>query len=139
MKFLSDGEDMANKKHYLFVAIALMAMLAMSAACSQATSSENPLEGVLANGKPTLAGFVGDECGCKNMRPTLEALATEYDGRCNIVIIDVMAHKDLASRYEIMLTPTLVFFDSSGQGITRHIGYWSKEELVNQLEEIGIT
>ncbi len=119
------------------MAILLMAIVAM-AACSETTISDNPLDEALASGMPTLAGFVGDECGCKDMRPTLEELASEFDGRCNIVIVSAIDHKDLARQYEIILTPTQVFFDSSGQETTRHIGYWSKEEIVDQLEELGV-
>ena len=137
-KSLLNGEDMANRKKYLILAFALMAMLVAPAACSQATSPENPLDAALANGKPTLAVFVGQECACKDMKPILEELATEYDGRCNIVIIDVRDHKDLARRYEIMLTPTQAFFDSSGREITKHIGYWPKEEVMDQLRDIGV-
>jgi thioredoxin 1 len=129
---------MANRKKYLILAIALIAMLVVSAACSQTISSENPLDAALANGKPTLAGFVGQECACKDIKPILEELATEYDGRCNIVIIDVGDHKDLARQYEIMLTPTQVFFDSRGQEMTTHIGYWPKWVIVEQLHEIGV-
>jgi len=129
---------MANKKYYLFLAIALTAMLMVSLACSEAASPENPLDEALANGRPTLAGFVGDECDCKDMRPILEQLAIEYDGRYNIVIIDVMGHKDIARQYEIMLTPTLVFFDSGGQETVTHIGAWPKWVIVEQLNEMGV-
>jgi thioredoxin 1 len=129
---------MADRKQYLILAVALVAMLVVPVACSPTTSSENPLDEALANGKPTLAGFVGQECACNDMKPILKELATEYDGRCNIVIIDVRNHKDLARQYEIMLTPTQVLFGSSGQEITTHIGYWPKEEVVDQLEEIGV-
>jgi thioredoxin 1 len=129
---------MVNKKKCLILVFALMAVAVMSAACSEATSSENPLDEALASGRPTLAGFVGDECDCKDMRPILEELATEYADRCNIVIIDVMDHKDLAGQYGIMLTPTQVFFDSGGQEMTTHIGYWPKWVIVEQLNEMGV-
>jgi thioredoxin 1 len=129
---------MVNKKKCLILVFALMAVAVMSAACSEATSSENPLDEALASGRPTLAGFVGDECDCKDMRPILEELATEYADRCNIVIIDVMDHKDLAGQYGIMLTPTQVFFDSWGQEMTTHIGYWPKWVIVEQLNEMGV-
>lgn len=129
---------MANKKKYLPLVIIFVAMLVMPTACSESARLENPLDEALANGRPTLAGFVGQECACKDMTPLLEDLAAEYDGGCNVVIIDVRNHKDLARQYEIMLTPTQVFLDSSGQETTRHVGYWPKEKIVDQLEEIGV-
>lgn len=130
---------MARKKDcYLILAFALIVMLVGPAACSQTTTSESPLIEALANGKPTLAGFVGEECGCKDMKPILIALATEYDGRCNIVIIDVAEHKDVASQYGIMLTPTEVFLDSTGSEVERFIGSCSQQEIIDQLAEIGV-
>jgi thioredoxin 1 len=130
---------MAKKKnYYLILAFALIVMLVGPAACSQTTTSESPLGEALANGNPTLAGFVGEECGCKDMKPILKELATEYDGRCNIVVIDVAEHKDVASQYGIMLTPTEVFLDSTGSEVERFIGSCSQQEVVDQLREIGV-
>jgi len=120
------------------LAFVMLAMLGVPGACSQSTATESPLDEALTNGEPTLAGFAGEECGCKDMRPTLEELADEYDGRCNIVIVEVMSHKDLARQYQITLTPAQVFLDSSGQEITRHVGYWSKEDVIDQLAKIGV-
>ena len=130
---------MAKRKNcYLILALAVIVMLVGPAACSQTTSSESPLIEALANGKPTLAGFVGQDCGCRDMRPILKELAMEYAGRCNIVIIDVAEHKDVASQYGIMLTPTEVFLDSTGSEVERFIGSCSQQEIVDQLTEIGV-
>jgi len=129
---------MANKKTCLILLFAAVAMVLASAACSQTVSPENPLAEALATGKPTVAGFVGDECGCKDMKPNLEELAAEYEGRCNILIINAMDNKDAARQYEITLTPTLVLFDSGGHEVTRHVGYWPREDIVAQLEVIGV-
>lgn len=133
---------MASKKKYLILAIALMAILVASLACSPSGGSApvetSPLDDALASGRPTLVGFVGDECACSDMRPILEELATEYDGRCNILMLEAMNHKDIASQYQIILTPTLVFFDSGGQETLKHVGAWPKWAVVMQFEEMGI-
>jgi hypothetical protein len=31
-----------------------------------------------------------------------------------------------------------IIFDASGEEITRHVGYWPKEELVAKLQETGV-
>ena len=130
---------MTKWKKYLVLAFAVLATLSLPVACSQSTARESPLDEALTNGVPTLVGFVGDECGCKDMRPILEELADEYDSSCNVVVVDVVSYKDLAGQYQITLTPTLVFLDDSGQEVTRHVGFWSREDVVDQLAEIGVS
>ncbi len=93
----------------------------------------------LANGKPTLAEFGWRTCiPCKQMKPILEELAIEYEGRLDVVIVEVYEHKDLARQYGIMAIPTQIFFDDTGQEITRHMGFWPKEEILAQLKEMEI-
>jgi len=97
------------------------------------------LEQALSSGKPTLTEFGSDTCvPCKQMKPILEELAVEYKDSLNIVIIEIYEHRDLANQYQIMAIPTQIFFDSSGQEIARHIGFWPKEEIIAQLKEMGL-
>jgi len=97
------------------------------------------LEQALSSGKPTLAEFGSNTCmPCKQMKPILEELAIEYEDKLNVVIVEVYEHRDLASQYQIMAIPTQIFFDSSGKETTRHIGFWSKEEIITRLKEVGI-
>src|SRR5690606_19051969 len=96
----------------------LLAVLMLSTACSHGSASSGSptseeLEEALANGRPTLAGFVGDDC-CQDIRPTLEVLVAEYDGTYNILIIEAGEQKGLFNRYGITLTPTQVYFDRNG-------------------------
>ena len=98
-----------------------------------------PLEQALSSGKPTLAEFGWRTCiPCKEMKPILEELALEYQGKLNVVIVEVYEHEELTRQYEIMVIPTQIFFDSKGKEITRHIGFWAKEEIIAQLKKMGI-
>ena len=98
-----------------------------------------PLGQALSSGKPTLAEFGSSTCvPCKQMKPILEELAVEYKDSLNIVIIEIYEHRDLANQYQIMAIPTQLLFDSSGQEITKHIGFWSKAEIIAQLKEMGL-
>ncbi len=72
------------------------------------------------------------------MKPILEELAVEYKDKLNVVIIEVYEHRDLTNQYGIMAIPTQLFFDSSGQEIARHIGFWPKEEIIAQLQKMEI-
>ena len=149
---------MANKTSALALTISV-ALLLVTAVCSGCNPAANqpptpphiqdtgnppdlaaiPLEQALSNGKPTLAEFGRGICiPCKAMKPILEELAAEYEDRLNVVIVEVDEHRELTNQYGIMVIPTQIFFDSSGKEITRHIGFWSKEEIIAQLEKMGI-
>jgi thioredoxin 1 len=123
--------------------VVLAALLILPMGCTQgdggAWVGSTPLGEALANGKPTVAEFGAATCiPCKRMKPIMEEVAAEYGDRLNMSFVDVSKRGDLANRYAISLIPTQIFFDTSGQEITRHIGYWPKEELVAKLQETGI-
>ena len=128
-------------RELLPVLLVFLAMLMLSTACSKDSantdySPPNELEQALTSGKPTLAGFVGDDC-CQTITPTLEELAVDYDGTYNILIIEAGEQKDLVSQYGITLTPTQVYFDSTGAEVERIVGRSTKEEMVNRLVGMG--
>ena len=120
-----------------------MVSLVMAVACSRGDSSAwvgaTPLEEALSNGKPTVAEFGAATCiPCKRMKPILEELAAEYGDRLNMSFVDVFKQSDLANRYLISLIPTQIFFDTSGQRIASHVGFWPKEDILAYLEELGL-
>ncbi len=88
---------------------------------------------------PTLAEFGRGVCvPCKAMKPILEELATEYEGKWNIVIVEIDDHMDQTRQYGIMVIPTQIFFDSKGNEVIRHMGFWPKEEIITQLKKMGV-
>jgi thioredoxin 1 len=125
------------------VVLILAALLLLTAACSMGGGSawegSTPLDEALTNGKPTVGEFGAETCiPCKRMKPIMEEIAAEYGDVLNMSFVDVSKTSGMATRYAISLIPTQIFFDSSGQEITRHIGFWPKEELVARLQETGI-
>jgi len=124
------------------VVLLLAALLLMPAGCSTGGDGiwvgATPLEEALSNGKPTVGEFGATTCiPCKKMKPIMEEIAAEYADRLNMSFVDVSKARDMAERYAITLIPTQIFFDSSGQEVARHIGYWPKEDVVAKLQEIG--
>ena len=93
----------------------------------------------IASGKPTIAEFGRGTCvPCKAMKPVLQEFDTEYQGKVNVVIVEIDSHRDLTGQYKIMAIPTQIFFDSDGVEVTRHIGFLPKEEIVNEFRKMGI-
>jgi FKBP-type peptidyl-prolyl cis-trans isomerase 2 len=107
---------------------------------SQGTDlSSMPLGQALSSGKPTIAEFGSSTCiPCKQMKPILEKLSTEYEGKLNVVIVEVYEQRELTQQYGIMAIPTQIVYDSSGKEITRHMGLWPREEIIAQLKKMGI-
>ena len=97
------------------------------------------LRQALSNGKPTLAEFGRGTCiPCKEMKPILEDLAVEYKDRLNVSVISIDEYRDLTDFYRIMAIPTQICFDSNGKEVFRHVGFWSKDKVINQLDKMGI-
>jgi thioredoxin 1 len=131
-----------KKSASLILLVCFAASLLLPVACSKGSSSDwvgaTPLEEALANGKPTVAEFGATTCiPCKAMKPVLEGIVAEYGDRINLSFIDVRYNSSLTTKYKISLIPTQVFFDSAGQEVTRHVGYWAKEDVLAHLQELG--
>jgi len=89
---------------------------------------------------PRLVDLGADKCiPCKKMAPILEELKKEYEGRCEIVFIDVWKNKTKAEGYGINLIPTQIFYDAAGKERFRHEGFFSKEDIKKKLSEIGVS
>ena len=58
-----------------------------------------------------LVDFFADWCGpCKMLAPVLEEVAAKYEGKLDIVKVNVDQSQDLAQRYGVMSIPTLIAF-----------------------------
>ena len=128
---------------WLVVSVAaLVAVLIMPVACSGSDSAwagTTPLEEALSNGKPTVAEFGAGTCvPCRQMKPVLEELVAEHGDKLNLAFVDVFQRRDLTNEHGITAIPTQIFFDSSGQEVARHVGFWSKDNVVAQLQEMGV-
>ena len=74
------------------------------------TSANFDLE-VMNSDKPVLVDFWAEWCGpCKALTPVLEEIATEMNGKANVVKVNVDQASDLAQKYGIRGIPTLIFF-----------------------------
>jgi len=59
---------------------------------------------------PCLIDFYADWCGpCRSVAPTLEELATEYNGKLEIYKVDTEEERELASVFNIQSIPSLLF------------------------------
>jgi thioredoxin 1 len=102
-------------------------------------TTDNPLDEALKKGRPVLADFGRGVCiPCKQMKPILEELASEYEGKASILVIEIDDYRALTRRYSIRLIPTQIFFDAQRKEVYRHEGFMSKESIEEKLEEMGV-
>jgi thioredoxin 1 len=83
----------------------------------------------------TLVDFYADWCGpCKMIAPVLEQLDKEYDGKAQIVKLDVDANPAVAQAYGVMSIPTLIVF-KDGQIAGKVVGFQQKTALANLINK----
>ena len=137
----------------LFILLCMFSLL-FAVSCSSGTTSSThgnstpvaqpgltsiTLPQALTNGKPTLAEFGRGKCiACVEMKPILEDLAVEYQNKLNVSNANVDEYRDLTNYYKIIAIPTQICFDSNGKEVYRHVGFWPKEEIIAQLNKMGI-
>lgn len=134
------------KKRLRFILIAVLIIATISlTACAKSGSGEEiattpiSLEEALVSGKPTLAEFGSTSCVyCLQMKAILEEIAKDYQGKLNILIINVYEEGALVQKYGIIAIPTQIFFDRSGNIVTKHLGLLPKEDVTAQLKKMGI-
>jgi len=88
--------------------------------------------------KISLYEFGAGKCvQCKNMKPIIEGLQKELEGKVEVKLFDVGVDKDITEKHKIMLIPCQVFLDGEGKELFRHEGFFSKEEILGKLKELG--
>ncbi len=91
---------------------------------------------VLGAERPVMADFSAAWCGpCKKLKPVVEELAGEYEGRVDVVYVDVDEARDTASRYGVMSVPTVLFF-KGGELADQLTGLVPKENLQKRLDQL---
>lgn len=74
-----------------------------------------------------LVDFWATWCGpCKMIAPVLEELAADYEGKADILKLDVDENPSTAAKYEVMSIPTLIVF-KDGQPVDKVVGFQPKK------------
>ena len=93
----------------------------------------------LASGRPTVVDLGARTCiPCKKMAPILETMSKEYQGRANVLFIDVHADQAAARKFRVQMIPTQIFFNAQGKEVKRHTGFMDKADIVKELKTAGL-
>lgn len=91
------------------------------------------------NNNPTLMTFTSTMCSdCKRLKEVLNEVEPVYSSKVNFIRINALdnSKKIQASvkQYNIVLVPTMVFLDKTGNTKKKIEGYIPKDELTRELE-----
>src|SRR6202165_3010677 len=72
---------------------------------------------------------------CKMLKPLVEELATEYEGRVVVAEMDVEPNPITASKYGVLSIPSLILF-RGGRPAERIVGYKPKAYLKQRIDAV---
>jgi thioredoxin 1 len=101
--------------------------------------AEQKVEAQQGNKLPMLVDLGKGTCiPCKKMKPILDELKSEYEGRAIVKVIDLRYESGAARQYGIRLIPTQIFYDAEGNEIYRHEGFMDKKAIKAKFAEMGV-
>ena len=92
---------------------------------------------VLNSDQPVLVDFWATWCGpCRTIAPTIEELASEYEGKAKVGKLDVDNNPQVAMQFGIRSIPTLLFF-KDGRIADQAVGVLPKRALAEKLDALA--
>ncbi|HPI92096.1 MAG TPA: thioredoxin family protein [Deltaproteobacteria bacterium] len=127
---------MDTMRRAVFFGVAVIVFVAVF--LGQAACAEDYTK-IPAKGKITLVDLGKGTCiPCKMMAPVLEKVKKRFEGRAEVVVIDIRYDIDQARRFEIRAIPTQIFFDRDGKEVYRHVGFMDENAIADQFAKMGV-
>ena len=99
-------------------------------------NDENFDDEVLRSDIPVLVDFWAEWCGpCKVVGPTVEALASDYQGKIKVAKLNVDDNPEAAGRFGVRSIPTLIVF-KDGEAQQAAVGVKPKGQLAELIEKV---
>ena len=93
---------------------------------------------VLKASLPVIVEFYSDSCiPCKQLSPVLGGIEDDYEDKLIVVKVNVNFDAELAQKYEVAASPTLLFF-KEGKEVNRIRGLVKRKELEEAVEELTL-
>ncbi len=99
-------------------------------------TQDNFEQEVLQSTMPVLVDFYADWCApCKALKPTMQNLEAEYEGKAKIVMANLDDNQDLSVAFNIASIPLVVIFNK-GEEHGRILGLRSKSDYADIIDSI---
>ena len=113
---------------------------AMRAKAPESTNTEEDFSKALKSGRPVLVDFGSNSClPCRQLRPILQEIRKEQEGKVEVLVIDVYKYQDLAREFGIQAIPTIILFDSNAKEVFRNQGFMPKAAIMEQTRKVGVS
>lgn len=118
------------RRHITSVVLILICILFVSFTTVYGQKPPSPAKSL-----PLLIDIGAKQCiPCKMMAPILEELKREYAGVLNVV--SMWENPNAGQKYRIRAVYTQIFYDASGRELYRHMGFMSKEQILNAFKRV---